>query len=570
MPTSDTLNPKPTISACLIVKNEEKVLATCLQSIRNYVNEIIVVDTGSSDRTVEIAESFGARVYHHPWENHFSKHRNQSLAYARGDWLLVIDADEELPHGSADVLRDAVKKAGDADALAVLLECPFDRRQAKAALNSLRLLRNRRGLHYEGRVHNSLIGVKKALCTPARLLHHGYVADRETQLRRFKRTTELLNLDIAEDPANPRPHHFLAAAYLSENRLTEAVGEAEQALTLFEARNQLDHNYLWSLYIAASACFDLGRTDQAETLAQKAAQTNPDHLDAFYLLTLIAYARQDRMRFSTGREQYLAIKSRIRTDPGRFGEMVHNTFDSEWRLHLLDAFLNIGDSDDERFRRLLDLSQSLCPDLFLFFQQTAACYWQQKNYAQAKDQYLQALALRPGDTGTLWVLAHAYEKLKDDQSRIPLLEKLLQIDPQFPHARFQLALACMHREHFQKSYDLFTEAAQAEPGNRLIPINQALCLRGLQRYTESIQASESIATREPPEQIALTGNLAYCFYALRQWEPAALYFLKWRDLQPESPEPLIHLARISIERREIERCVVHCDRLLTLLGLNQN
>ena len=80
----------------MIVKNEEDCLGRCLKSVCDHVDEIIIVDTGSTDGTVEIAKSYGARIYHHPWENDFSKHRNQSLSYATGDWIFILDADEEL------------------------------------------------------------------------------------------------------------------------------------------------------------------------------------------------------------------------------------------------------------------------------------------------------------------------------------------------------------------------------------------------------------------------------------------------------------------------------------------
>ena len=76
---------KPNISACMIVKNEEEFLPNCLNSIKDAVDEIIIVDTGSTDNTIAIAKNFGAKVYHHPWNDSFSEARNRYLNYASGD-----------------------------------------------------------------------------------------------------------------------------------------------------------------------------------------------------------------------------------------------------------------------------------------------------------------------------------------------------------------------------------------------------------------------------------------------------------------------------------------------------
>ena len=72
------------LSACMIVKDEEENLPRCLTSMLDLADEFVIIDTGSTDRTVEIARSFGARVYHEPWQNDFSLHRNQSLERATG------------------------------------------------------------------------------------------------------------------------------------------------------------------------------------------------------------------------------------------------------------------------------------------------------------------------------------------------------------------------------------------------------------------------------------------------------------------------------------------------------
>ena len=93
---------EPTISCCMIVKNEEAFLEACLESIKDFVDEIIIVDTGSIDGTVGIAGRYTGKVHFHPWNNSFSEARNHAMSFATGDWILTIDADEELVAGSGD------------------------------------------------------------------------------------------------------------------------------------------------------------------------------------------------------------------------------------------------------------------------------------------------------------------------------------------------------------------------------------------------------------------------------------------------------------------------------------
>ena len=92
-------NPKlagPSIALCVIAKNEEEYLADCLDSARPFVDEIVVVDTGSTDRTVEIARAHGARIEHFTWINDFAAARNFAIEAATKDWILMLDADERL------------------------------------------------------------------------------------------------------------------------------------------------------------------------------------------------------------------------------------------------------------------------------------------------------------------------------------------------------------------------------------------------------------------------------------------------------------------------------------------
>jgi len=93
------------LSLSMIVKNEEPFLAHCLDSVRGLVDEMVILDTGSTDGTLEIARAAGARVFQSPWRDDFSAARNASLEKATGDWILILDADEELPASEHAPLR---------------------------------------------------------------------------------------------------------------------------------------------------------------------------------------------------------------------------------------------------------------------------------------------------------------------------------------------------------------------------------------------------------------------------------------------------------------------------------
>ena len=98
---------KPTISLCMIVKDEEKLLSNFLNSVKDYVDEIIIADTGSKDKTKDIAKRF-AKVYDFKWCDDFSKARNFSISKAKKDWILVLDADEKIEKDDLKKVREII------------------------------------------------------------------------------------------------------------------------------------------------------------------------------------------------------------------------------------------------------------------------------------------------------------------------------------------------------------------------------------------------------------------------------------------------------------------------------
>ncbi len=135
----------------MIVKNEADKLPRCLSSVQGVVNEMIVVDTGSTDQTTKIAQSFGAQVYHYSWNNNFSAARNESLRYAQGEWILVLDADEVLNPESIPALKQTMQRE---QALVInLVRQEIGAVQSPYSLMS-RLFRNHFGIRFSRPYHS--------------------------------------------------------------------------------------------------------------------------------------------------------------------------------------------------------------------------------------------------------------------------------------------------------------------------------------------------------------------------------------------------------------------------------
>lgn len=196
------------LSVCIIARNEEKNLPRAIASVRGVADEIVVADTGSADRTVQIATELGARVCHFPWCDDFSAARNHALDQARGDWIFWLDADEELlPESLAEVRACTARP----DALAFFVrrqDLKFaDRLDFYSTMWQLRLFRNRPDLRFQGRCHPEFhpaigeIEAKSGLRvyeSTITMRHYGYVG--ELTPAKLRRGARLLELELRDRP----------------------------------------------------------------------------------------------------------------------------------------------------------------------------------------------------------------------------------------------------------------------------------------------------------------------------------------------------------------------------------
>ncbi len=195
------------ISLCMIVKNEERFLEQCLSSVAGAVDEINIVDTGSTDRTIEIAQRFGARVQRREWRDDFGWARNEALKMATKRWVFQLDADEQLTPESKAALRDVA--AAPAHLTGVWIRCSnaSDKYRGGGSVSHaiVRIFPNHERVRFYGAIHEfpsvdgSSISID-AVHSPIKILHHGYLNDVVDHRDKYARNMQIVEASVAAEP----------------------------------------------------------------------------------------------------------------------------------------------------------------------------------------------------------------------------------------------------------------------------------------------------------------------------------------------------------------------------------
>ena len=229
---------KNTLSVCIIAKNEENMIRDCLESVKDISNDIIIVDTGSTDRTKSIALQYTSKVLNYEWNDDFAAARNYCLDQAKNDFILSIDCDERLINPeSVDSMLSRIKD--NTGGVMVKVVSYNDKNDGKDVFNSkmIRLFRNDPKIRFEGIIHeqvlNSIIDAGYKLAdSEIEFLHEGYNHDAVTMRKKQKRNLDLLIRQTKANPNNAYNLFQLARTYLALNDLDNAEKEITKAINL--------------------------------------------------------------------------------------------------------------------------------------------------------------------------------------------------------------------------------------------------------------------------------------------------------------------------------------------------
>jgi tetratricopeptide (TPR) repeat protein len=284
------------LSLCMIVRDEQEHLARCLESVQGVVDEIVVVDTGSVDDSVAIAERFGAVVLHEEWKGDFAAPRNTGIDAATGDWILVLDADEELVEGHRlrELLHDEAVEGY------CLREVNFigEELGIESVVNSaFRLFRNRPAYRYSGALHEQIMGTvdptggSVTRFVGIEIRHYGYLEPTSRAKEKTDRNMAIVMDEVARKPADSFTLFNAGVEF-------QRIGEFETSLDYFR-RSFAELPSLTAYYASlllrniVASLNSLERWDEALEVLADALQAYPDFTDLHYLQGQILSSRRE-------------------------------------------------------------------------------------------------------------------------------------------------------------------------------------------------------------------------------------------------------------------------------------
>ncbi len=270
---------QPKISLCMIVRDEERVLGECLSSITPWVDEVIVVDTGSTDRTIAIAQEHGAKVFRFPWRDDFSAARNESLRHATGNWILWMDADDTIPPECGQGLRDLAALAEERTT-GFMMQVhipPAPGEHGFTLVDHVKLFRNRPELRFEGRIHEQILEPihrvgGRVERSDLFVVHSGYDYSPQGQQKKRERDLTLLQKDLEERPDHPFVLFNIGMTAYHLKNYARAESALEQCLRLCKPRESI----VRKVYAMLAGCYlEQGQVEAAQDTVTRGLEMFP-------------------------------------------------------------------------------------------------------------------------------------------------------------------------------------------------------------------------------------------------------------------------------------------------------
>lgn len=347
----------------ILTFNEERDIVDCLDSVKNIADEIVVVDTGSTDETVKLGRSLGAKIVYADWSDNFATARNTGLSHATADWILILDADERLASSAEELLPILENPA--AEAASVCIENIIDELTSERVVHSaIRLFRARSEYRFEGRIHEEIASsILKSrsentiVSSPLRIVHYGYAPAVMECKDKVQRNLRILTAALSEQPDNP--------FYLYHLGITQSqLGQWEVAkIYMMKALATLPVNTTYRSTLVrdtAKVLLRLGEFQEAQRFIQQHLCQYPDYPDLHHW-NGVALEALGYLERAFGAYQ---LATQCTVDPHRFvTDDGVTTFRSYHKMGELALRMNRNEVAHEAFTKALEIQPQFEPAL---------------------------------------------------------------------------------------------------------------------------------------------------------------------------------------------------------------
>ncbi|MFH1374434.1 MAG: tetratricopeptide repeat protein [bacterium] len=598
-----SLEKRATVSACMIVKDEEELLPGCLESIRDWIDELIIVDTGSTDRTVEIAKSYGARVFHQPWEGNFSKHRNYSLSKASCEWILYIDADERIYQEDIPLIRKVLNQH-DFNIVSInIFNMNSGNDEEVTFLPSVRLWRREIGLKYEGIVHNVPILPEDQPIMRAgiRLKHLGYGLSPEKMKAKMARSKALLEKQIAQNPDNAFALFNLAQLLRGEGvedhpenaaRIKEVAGRALQLTHPDVGPDR--HLHIMTHHQLGWIHFVLCEYDQAERYCLDVLKIKPGYLDALLLLGHIYLRKQIFDKAGHYYQKYIEVQASY-NETCETDDIILLHPASLRRAHyglgLVAEYTGEHQKAREHYRRTFDLSpdfMDVCVRLGRMYlsnhdyEEAERCFLKQleldekshqtllgladlsflrKNYDRADQYYRRALEINPTDGIILSRYGNFLGETGQNDRAVEMLEKAAVSADSGEKAQHSLAQVYFQQGRFEEAADMYRKLLETERDNGELLNDLGNCWFKTGNWPEAIETYLQ-ALEAPSVPPVVYRNLGLARVRQGELEKAVIDLEKYIDLDPDQHDICHVIGDIYVNLGNHSRAISFYERFL--------
>lgn len=306
------------LSLCMIVKNEEKVLERCLNSVKNIVNEIIIVDTGSSDQSKNIAKLFTNKIYDFEWCDDFSKARNFAASKASNEWILVLDADEFLDHNEfiKELSKYSEEKLKKIDGLVLNIINFLGENGERTAQHKYIRIYNKNHLNFVRSIHEQLVRKDNKepnlIFTLFNVYHSGYLLKTKKEKKKSERNTPLVLNELKNNKNSGFDYFNIANEYKQLDRLDDALANYVRSYELIK-----DSNVEWKKYLLIymiEVLLRLGRWEVSLSISVDAEKLYPSDVDFIFLTA--------ESLIKLGRHEDAIIKLNYITEKNVTGELL--------------------------------------------------------------------------------------------------------------------------------------------------------------------------------------------------------------------------------------------------------